>query len=171
MLRPAQRSRKRNSAHSALRNTQKNCEDVTNFTVREALDKKIIRCEWQAFFMAMAKRLLTKSVSPWRSNGSSKNCHGKKPTTAAKASTKKSSLTVTGWTEVSGHAYRTDFDLTCHMKASGVDMRVYKEYATPVETEQLVVKANYGKAWSSLSRRKQAKCGELLAKVPAQQVV
>ncbi len=33
-----------------------------------------------------------------------------------------------GWVEVSGHAYRTDYDLSCHMKASGVDMTVYKEY-------------------------------------------
>src|SRR5690606_32441891 len=27
---------------------EKNCEDIVNFTVREALDKKIIRSEWQA---------------------------------------------------------------------------------------------------------------------------
>jgi glycyl-tRNA synthetase len=38
-----------------------------------------------------------------------------------------------GWVEVSGHAYRTDYDLSCHMKASGVDMTVYKEYANPIE--------------------------------------
>jgi glycyl-tRNA synthetase len=32
-----------------------------------------------------------------------------------------------GWTEVSGHAYRTDYDLKSHMDASGVDMRAFKE--------------------------------------------
>ena len=43
-----------------------------------------------------------------------------------------------GWAEVSGHAYRTDFDLSCHMKASGVDMRVYKEYANPWKKKHLI---------------------------------
>ena len=33
-------------------------EDTTDFTVKEALNQKIIRSEWQAFFMAMAKKLL-----------------------------------------------------------------------------------------------------------------
>jgi len=32
-----------------------------------------------------------------------------------------------GWVEVSGHNYRTDYDLKQHMKFSGVDMRVFKE--------------------------------------------
>ena len=74
-----------------------------------------------------------------------------------------------GWVEVSGHAYRTDFDLTCHMKASGVDMTVYKEYANPVEKEELVVKAAYGQ----IGARLQGRCRQSssrLAKVPAQQV-
>ena len=42
----------------------KECEDITNFTVREALDKNIIKSEWQAFFMAQAKRLLTELGVP-----------------------------------------------------------------------------------------------------------
>jgi glycyl-tRNA synthetase len=32
-----------------------------------------------------------------------------------------------GWTEVSGHNYRTDYDLSRHMKASGVDLTAFKE--------------------------------------------
>ena len=74
-----------------------------------------------------------------------------------------------GWVEVSGHAYRTDFDLTCHMKASGVDMTVYKEYATPIETEELTVKPIMAKL-GPVYKGEAGKVAAALAKVPAQQV-
>jgi glycyl-tRNA synthetase len=74
-----------------------------------------------------------------------------------------------GWVEVSGHAYRTDYDLSCHMKASGVDMTVYKEFANPVEKEELTVKpimAKLGRVYKADA----GKVAALLAKVPAQEV-
>ena len=74
-----------------------------------------------------------------------------------------------GWVEVSGHAYRTDYDLTCHMKASGVDMTVYKEYANPVEKEELIVKPIMAKL-GPVYKKEAAKVAALLAKVPAQEV-
>jgi len=33
-----------------------------------------------------------------------------------------------GWVEVSGHSYRTDYDLARHMKYSGQDLTVFKQY-------------------------------------------
>ena len=74
-----------------------------------------------------------------------------------------------GWVEVSGHAYRTDYDLKCHMQASGVDMTVYKEYAQPVEKEMLVVKPIMAKL-GPVYKGEAAKVAALLAKVPAQEV-
>jgi glycyl-tRNA synthetase len=74
-----------------------------------------------------------------------------------------------GWIEVSGHAYRTDYDLKCHMQASGVDMTVYKEYANPVEKEELVVKPIMGKL-GPIYKGEAAKVAALLAKAPAQEV-
>ena len=58
----------------------KECEDITNFTVREALDKGIIRSEWQAFFMAQAKRLLNELGVPDRETAVPRKTHlGKSP--------------------------------------------------------------------------------------------
>ena len=74
-----------------------------------------------------------------------------------------------GWVEVSGHAYRTDYDLASHMKASGVDMTVYKEYANPVEKEELIVKPIMAKL-GPIYKGEAAKVAALLAKVPAQEV-
>ena len=74
-----------------------------------------------------------------------------------------------GWIEVSGHAYRTDYDLSCHMKASGVDMTVYKEYTNPVEKEELTVKpimAKLGPAY----KNEAGKVVAILTKATAQEV-
>jgi glycyl-tRNA synthetase len=75
-----------------------------------------------------------------------------------------------GWVEVSGHAYRTDFDLSCHMKASGVDLRVYKEYKVPIETEALAVKPILAKL-GPVFKGDAAKVAAELAKIPVEQVV
>ncbi|MCC6046578.1 MAG: glycine--tRNA ligase [Desulfurococcaceae archaeon] len=46
-----------------------------------------------------------------------------------------------GWIEVSGHAYRTDYDLRRHMEFSGQDLTVFKPYPEPklVEVKRVVV--------------------------------
>jgi len=47
-----------------------------------------------------------------------------------------------GWTEISGCAYRTDFDLSNHMKASGLDMTALREDGTRFVPH--VVEPSYG---------------------------
>jgi glycyl-tRNA synthetase len=142
---------------------EKNCEDITNFTVREALEKKIIRSEWQAFFMAMAKKLLTEIGVPAEKQRFIEKLPWEKAHYSSQSFDQEVLLDRYGWTEVSGHAYRTDFDLSCHMKASGADMRVFKEYEKPVETEQLVVKPLMAKMGPAF-KKDAGKVGELLSK-------
>jgi glycyl-tRNA synthetase len=74
-----------------------------------------------------------------------------------------------GWIEVSGHANRTDYDLSSHMKASGADMRVFKEYKTPVEKEQLIIKPVMGKLGPAF-KKEAAKVAELLSKADPEEV-
>jgi glycyl-tRNA synthetase len=147
----------------------KECEDVTNFTVREALDKGIIKSEWQAFFMAQAKRLLTELGVPAEKQRFLEKLAWEKAHYSTQSFDQEVLVDRWGWVEVSGHAYRTDFDLSCHMKASGVDMTVYKEYANPVETEELVVKPIMAKL-GPVYKGDAAKAAAALAKLPAQQV-
>jgi len=57
-----------------------------------------------------------------------------------------------GWIEVSGHAYRTDYDLRRHMEFSGQDMTIFKPYPEPrlVEVKKVLVdKALLGKILGS----------------------
>ena len=144
-------------------------EDTTAFTVREALDQKIIRSEWQAFFMAMAKKLLVDLGVPAEKQRFIEKLAWEKAHYSSQSFDQEVLVDRWGWVEVSGHAYRTDYDLTCHMKASGVDMTVYKEYAVPVEKEELIVKPIMAKL-GPIYKGEAAKVAALLAKEPAQEV-
>jgi len=147
----------------------KECEDTTDLTVREALDRKIIRSEWQAFFMAMAKELLIELGVPAEKQRFIEKLTWEKAHYSSQSFDQEVLVDRWGWIEVSGHAYRTDYDLSCHMKASGVDMSVYKEYADPVEKEELVVKPIMAKL-GPVYKNEASKVAALLAKVPAQEV-
>jgi len=147
----------------------KECEDVTNFTVREALDKKIIRSEWQAYFMAQAKRLLEELGVPVSKQRFLEKLTWEKAHYSSQSFDQEVLVERWGWVEVSGHAYRTDFDLSCHMKASGVDMTVYREYETPLETEELAVKTIMAKL-GPVYKGEAGKVAAAVAKLPAQQV-
>lgn len=147
----------------------KECEDVTNFTVREAIDKKIILSEWQAYFMAQAKRLLEELGVPVNKQRFLEKLTWEKAHYSSQSFDQEVLVDRWGWVEVSGHAYRTDFDLSCHMKASGFDMTVYKEYANPLETEELSVKPIMPKL-GPVYKGEVGKVSAALAKLPAQQV-
>ncbi len=148
---------------------QNDQETPTLLTVREALDKKIIRCEWQAFFMAQAKRLLLSLGVPVENQRFIEKLPWEKAHYSSQSFDQEVLVDRWGWTEVSGHAYRTDFDLSCHMKASGIDMTVYKEYPNPVETEELVAKPILAKL-GPVYKGEAAKVAAALSKVPAQEV-
>jgi glycyl-tRNA synthetase len=74
-----------------------------------------------------------------------------------------------GWVEVSGHAYRTDYDLKQHMQFSGVDTRVFKEYEKPVEKEKTFVKPLMAKIGPAFKDEAQ-KIAEMLSEADPEQV-
>ncbi len=147
----------------------KDSEETVELTVKEAIAKKIIRAEWQAFFMAMAKKLLTELGVPAEKQRFIEKLPWEKAHYSSQSFDQEVYVDRWGWVEVSGHAYRTDYDLTCHMKASGADMRVYKEYAVPVEKEQLVVKPVMAKLGPAF-KKEAAKVAEMLSKVEPEDV-
>jgi glycyl-tRNA synthetase len=147
----------------------KDSEETLNITVREALEQKLVRSEWQAVFMAMAKKLLTEIGVPAEKQRFIEKLPWEKAHYASQSFDQEVLVDRWGWIEVSGHAYRTDYDLSSHMKASGADLRVYKEYETPVEEEQLVVKPIMAKMGPAF-KAEAAKVAELLSKAPAEEV-
>jgi glycyl-tRNA synthetase len=144
-------------------------EKTIEVTVKDAVAQKLIHSEWQAFFMAMAKRLLTEIGVPAENQRFIEKLPWEKAHYATQCFDQEVHVDRWGWIEVSGHAYRTDYDLSCHMKTSGADLRVYKEYETPVEEEQLVLKPIMAKLGPAF-KAEAAKVAELLSKAPAEEV-
>jgi glycyl-tRNA synthetase len=144
-------------------------EKTIDVTVKGAVAQKLIRSEWQAFFMAMAKKLLTEIGVPAENQRFIEKTQWEKAHYAGQSFDQEVYVDRWGWIEVSGHAHRTDFDLSSHMKASGADFRVYKEYATPIEAEQLTVKPVMAKLGPAF-KTEAAKAAELLVEARAEEV-
>jgi glycyl-tRNA synthetase len=144
-------------------------EKTVEVTVKDAVAQKLVRSEWQAFFMAMAKKLLTEIGVPAENQRFIEKTQWEKAHYASQSFDQEVYVDRWGWIEVSGHAHRTDFDLSSHMKASGADLRVYKEYATPIEEEQLTVKPIMAKMGPAF-KTEAAKAAALLAEAPAEEV-
>jgi glycyl-tRNA synthetase len=118
----------------------KGSEEITEATVKGALEKRYIEHEWQAAFMALQKRLLVDlGVSAEKQRFIEKH-----PWERAHYSSQSFDLEVLverwGWLEVTACACRTDYDLRRHSELSGQDMYVFKEYEKPVEKERITVK-------------------------------
>jgi glycyl-tRNA synthetase len=96
---------------------QNDGETSTLLTVREALDKKIIRCEWQAFFMAQAKRLLLSLGVPVENQRFIEKLPWEKAHYSSQSFDQEVLVDRWGWTVVSGHASE-QFRPKLHMKAT-----------------------------------------------------
>ena len=111
----------------------KSDEEAFSITVAEALERKCILNPWNAYFMVQSKRFVDAIGIPF----DKQRFHEKLPNERAHYSAQTYDHEVLldrwGWIELAGHAYRTDFDLTAHMRSSGVDMRVFKPYERPIK--------------------------------------
>jgi glycyl-tRNA synthetase len=151
-------------------NRLKGSEETIELTVKEAVAQKIVREEWQAFFMAMAKKLLISLGVPAEKQRFIEKLPWEKAHYSSQSFDQEVYIERWGWIEVSGHAYRTDYDLSSHMKASGADLQVFKEYKTPVEKEQLIVKPIMAKLGPAF-KKEAAKVADLLSKAEPEEVV
>jgi glycyl-tRNA synthetase len=148
---------------------QEGSEETVKVTVKEALEKGIVRSEWQAFFMAMAKKLLVEIGVPVENQRFIEKLPWEKAHYSSQSFDQEVYVERWGWIEVSGHAYRTDYDLGSHMKASGADLRVYKEFETPVEEKQKVVRPVMAKLGPAF-KKDAGKITEMLQKADPEEV-
>jgi glycyl-tRNA synthetase len=151
-------------------NRKKGNQETSTFTVREALDKKIVCSEWQIFFMVMAKKLLLEIGVPVENQRFIEKLPWEKAHYATQCFDQEVYVDRWGWIEVSGHAYRTDYDLRCHMIASGADFRVFKEYEKPIEKIQNFVKPKMDLIGPKF-KEKAAEIIDALSKIPAEEIL
>jgi len=109
-------------------------------TVEEALKEGYIKSEWNAYFMVKAKKFVESLGIP----AEKQFFKEKLPTERAHYSTQTYDqlveLSCWGAVEVSGHAWRSNYDLKMHMVYSGEDLRVYIPYNEPKKIRKFLVK-------------------------------
>jgi glycyl-tRNA synthetase len=153
-----------------LAKTRQKCsEEITELTVKEALSRGIIKKQWLAVFLALAKRLLVDLGVPAECQRFIEKLPWERAHYSQQTFDQEVILERWGWTEASGHAYRTDYDLKGHMGSSGVDMTVFKEYEEPIEKEQVVIKPIMAKL-GPIFKGEAGKIAEMLGKADPAEV-
>lgn len=124
--------------------------DPLYLTAREVVERGYAN-EWMTFFMALAAKFLKELGVPLERQ----KFLGKLPHERAHYSAKSYDQMVLterfGWVEVSGHAYRTDYDLSGHARHSGREMHLERRLPAPREIEvsrlypnPAAIRAKYG---------------------------
>ncbi|AEF96636.1 glycine--tRNA ligase [Methanotorris igneus] len=121
----------------------KDGEKVIKITLKEAVEKGIIRHETIAYFIALTKKFLLdigidESKLRFRQHLPNEMAHYAIDCWDAEIYTERF-----GWIECVGIADRTDYDLKAHMNHSGVNLEVFVEFDEPKEVETYEVELNY----------------------------
>ncbi|MEM2118660.1 MAG: glycine--tRNA ligase, partial [Candidatus Bathyarchaeia archaeon] len=147
----------------------KGSEKLTKYTIKEALKKGVIKAEWQAVFMALAKKLLSELGVPPEKQRFIEKLPWERAHYSLQSFDQEVLVERWGWVEVSGHAYRTDYDLKSHMKHAGVDMTIFKEHAKPIEKEQVIIKPLMAKLGPTF-KKEAAAVSEMLSQAEPSEV-
>jgi glycyl-tRNA synthetase len=121
----------------------KGSEEPLELTVRECLDRGLIGMEWLAYFMVRAKRFMEHLGIPHNRQRFVEKLPWERAHYSSQGFDQEIYLDRWGWVEVSGHNYRTDYDLKRHMGYSGVDMTVYKQFEKPASVKKIQVEPVY----------------------------
>jgi len=115
-------------------------EEPIAVTIRQTLDDKFVLSEWSAYFMSLSQQFLSDVGVP----SENQRFHEKLPSERAHYSAQTYDHEVWldrwGWVEMAGHANRTNYDLTSHIKESGSDLTVFKKHDQPVVRKQIAVR-------------------------------
>ncbi|RUM48250.1 MAG: glycine--tRNA ligase, partial [Hyperthermus sp.] len=143
------------------------------YTVRETIEEGIIVTPWLAYWMAVAQQFIEELGIRPPDTYFEEKLPEERAHYAAQTFDQLVRVSRLGWLEVSGHAYRTDYDLSRHMQHSGADMTVFKQYAEPqTVTRRIVVvdAAWLGKTYRSRAKEVMNKIKTLDANLVEQQI-
>ena len=136
-------------------------EKPEEYSVREAIEEKIVVTPWLAYWMAIAQGFVKSLGVPAGDMYFDEKLPEERAHYAAQTFDQLVRVSRLGWLEVSGHAYRTDYDLSRHMRYSGQDLRVFKQLKEPLIVEKKIVLVD--PRW--LGQTFRAKAKEIMAKL------
>ena len=99
----------------------------------EAAKQKLVLNEWMAYFMALSVEFVQSLGIPPDKQRFEEKLPAERSHYSSQTFDHQIWLDRWGWVEIAGHAYRTDFDLSAHIKNSGADLSIFKSYETSIE--------------------------------------
>ena len=148
---------------------QRGEEKPEEYTVEEAIREGIVKVPWMAYWMAVARDFVHALGVPYENMMFEEKLPHERAHYAQQVFDQLVRVSRWGWVEVSGHAYRTDYDLSRHMKYSGHDLTVFRPYEKPrvVRVKKVVV----DKAWVGRTYRSEApRVLELVSRLSPEEV-
>src|SRR2546425_5641134 len=131
---------------------KKGKNETTTVTISEALEQRLIKSPWMAYFMAQSTRFLSLLGVDHHNQRFFEKLPIERAHYSAQTFDHEVKLDRWDWVEVAGFAYRTDYDLRSHMQATGVDLRVFKAYDSPIEKTIRTVRPNHEKIRNQFGR-------------------
>lgn len=113
--------------------------DITRIKASDAVTRKIVATEWLAYFMALSTKFASALGIPLDKQRFEEKLPAERSHYSSQTFDHQVWLDRWGWVEIAGHAYRTDFDLSAHIKGSGQDLSIFKPYPTPIEKRATVI--------------------------------
>jgi len=109
--------------------------------VVEAVTEGLIKSKWLGYWMCVARDFVRELGVDYSEMYFEEKMSYERAHYSAQTFDQLVRVSRWGWVEVSGHAYRTDYDLRRHMELSGQDLTVFKPYPEPklVEVKRVVV--------------------------------
>jgi glycyl-tRNA synthetase len=142
--------------------------DLTRVNAREAVEKGFVLTEWSAYFMALSVKFVCSLGIPLGKQRFEEKLPAERAHYSSQTFDHQIWLDRWGWVEIAGHAYRTDFDLSAHMKSSGVDLSIFKPYPAPVEGKETLIIPLESVLGPLLRGKAKAVIEELVASDPAE---
>ncbi len=106
---------------------------ITRVPAPDAAARGFVQAEWSAYFMALSVQFASSLGIPLDKQRFEEKLPTERSHYSSQTFDHQVWLDRWGWVEIAGHAYRTNFDLSAHIKYSGVDLSIFKPYARPVE--------------------------------------
>ncbi len=131
---------------------KKGKSETTTVKTSEALEQRLIKSPWMAYFMAQSTRFLSLLGVDHQNQRFFEKLPTERAHYSAQTFDHEVKLDRWDWVEVAGFAYRTDYDLRSHMQATGVDLRVFKAYGSPIEKTIRTVRPNHEKIRSQFGK-------------------
>ncbi len=117
-------------------------EKPSQYTIEEAIEEGIVVSPWMAYWMAVSRDFVKGLGLSEEETFFEEKLPEERAHYATQTFDQLVKVSRWGWVEVSGHAYRGDYDLSRHQKYSGQDLTVFRRYEKPIKKKLKKVRIN-----------------------------